>query len=66
MEVLATDFYFEPLAQFICVGTGRDPQTGDSPTAGAGGGHAAMGGGGNCCSLTIKLNFCWGLDIEIL
>lgn len=46
MEVLATDFYFEPLAQFVCVGTSRLATSGDSPTAGAGGGHASMGGGG--------------------
>lgn len=48
MEVLATDFYFEPLAQFVCIGTSRLPMSGDAPTAGAGGGHASLGGGGKC------------------
>lgn len=47
MEVLATDFYFEPLAQFVCIGTSRLPKSGDATTAGAGGGHASMGGGGS-------------------
>lgn len=46
MEVLATDFYLEPLAQFVCVGTSRNSQTGDSQTNEAGGGHASRGGGG--------------------
>ena len=46
MEVLATDFYFEPLAQFVCTGTSRVANSGDSPTAGAGAGHGSMGGGG--------------------
>ncbi|WAR26297.1 TENX-like protein [Mya arenaria] len=45
MEVLATDFFFEPLAQFVCQGTGRVAQAGDAVNAGAGGGHASQGGG---------------------
>lgn len=54
MEVLATDFYLEPLAQYICVGTSRTSQPGDSPTVGAGGGHASMGGGGMFNSAITK------------
>ncbi|KAL4230250.1 hypothetical protein ACF0H5_010636 [Mactra antiquata] len=45
MQVLATDFFLEPRAQLICVGTSRTTQLGDSLNIEAGGGHAAMGGG---------------------
>ena len=47
-QVLATDFFLEPLAQFVCIGTSRESQTGDSPNIGAGAGHASMGGGCKC------------------
>jgi len=46
MRVMATNFYFEPLAQFVCSGTSREAQPGDAATPGAGAGHASQGGGG--------------------
>ena len=45
-NVKATDFYLEPLATFLCVGTGREEKAGDAPVDGAGGGYASQGGGG--------------------
>lgn len=45
-NVKATDLYLEPLATFLCVGTGLTAKPGDAPVDGAGGGYASQGGGG--------------------
>ena len=44
-NIKATDFYLEPLATFLCVGTGITAKPGDASVDGAGGGHASQGGG---------------------
>ena len=44
-NIKATDFYLEPLATLLCVGTGLDSKPGDGTVDGAGGGHASQGGG---------------------
>lgn len=58
MQILATDFYLEPLAQLVCVGTSRTKQTGDSLSIAAGGGYAAMGGGSKAC-LNLLSFYCY-------
>ena len=50
----ATDFYLEPLATFLCIGTGLTATAGDAPVDGAGGGYASKGGGGK---LSENLSF---------
>ena len=44
-NIKATDFYLEPLATLLCVGTGLTSKPGDASVNGAGGGHASQGGG---------------------
>ena len=53
-NVKATDFYLEPLATFLAIGTGLEQTEGDAVVDGAGGGYASQGGGGMYTYLRLQ------------